>query len=71
MKKELDMRTIERMSKQEGRVLSPLLEKFLTTRLYENGAFYREDKDIYYLKKLIEGILVEIVEIKKEINRGK
>jgi hypothetical protein len=48
-----------------------LLEKFLTTRLYENGAFYREDKDIYYLKKLIEGILVEIVEIKKEINRGK
>ena len=66
MRKELDVITIQRISKKEGKVLNPLLEEFITSRQYDESINYNTP----YLFKLIEEILIEIVEIKKELNGG-
>jgi hypothetical protein len=66
MRKELDIITIQRISKKEGKVLNPLLEEFITSRQYDHESINYNTR---YIFNLIEEILIEIIEIKKEIDK--
>ena len=73
----LDKEVVERIKKEKGEVLTPLLERFL--HLWSAGLMFPTplpkdcscgwNLEVFHLEELVRDLAVEIVKIKQELKR--